>query len=224
LTRLKFAAGAALSLSVAASAGVAAAANIHHSSVTTVSSHHSTSTRASHPNARHAKAHRRHYQVKPGDSWWSIAHQFNTDWYNLAHDNGMQLSSMLHPGMVLVLPRRGEKPYGPAAGTTSTSATSTSAASTGSAPTPPASSTADASTAPQTSFEQCVIARESGGNPEITNGEGYWGLFQFSASTWAAYGGNPADFGSAPAAEQEQVFSNAMARGGESNWAPYDGC
>jgi hypothetical protein len=25
-------------------------------------------------------------------------------------------------------------------------------------------------------------------------------------------------------AEQEQVFMNALARGGEFNWAPYDGC
>jgi hypothetical protein len=69
-----------------------------------------------------------------------------------------------------------------------------------------------------------VIARESGGNPDATNGAGYWGLFQFSEATWAAYGGNPADFGDASAGEQEQVFANAMAQGGESNWAPYDGC
>jgi len=25
-------------------------------------------------------------------------------------------------------------------------------------------------------------------------------------------------------AEQNQVFANALAAGGESNWAPYDGC
>lgn len=74
------------------------------------------------------------------------------------------------------------------------------------------------------SFQQCVIARESGGNPSVMNSSGHYGLYQFSAATWAAYGGNPGDFGSASAAEQNQVFANAMAQGGESNWAPYDGC
>lgn len=74
-------------------------------------------------------------------------------------------------------------------------------------------------------FQQCVISRESGGNSQIWNASGHYGLYQFSSSTWAAYGGNPADFGHASVAEQNQVFSNAMATpGGASNWAPYDGC
>jgi hypothetical protein len=74
------------------------------------------------------------------------------------------------------------------------------------------------------SFQACVIAAESGGNSQVMNASGHYGLYQFSASTWAAYGGNPADFGNASVAEQNQVFANAMAAGGESNWAPYDGC
>ena len=74
------------------------------------------------------------------------------------------------------------------------------------------------------SFQACVIAAESGGNPQVMNSSGHYGLYQFSASTWAAYGGNPADFGNASVAEQNQVFDNAIAAGGESNWAPYDGC
>jgi LysM repeat protein len=74
------------------------------------------------------------------------------------------------------------------------------------------------------SFQACVIARESGGNSQVMNSSGHYGLYQFSASTWAAYGGNPADFGHASVGEQNQVFSNALARGGQSNWSPYDGC
>ena len=74
------------------------------------------------------------------------------------------------------------------------------------------------------SFESCVIARESGGNAQVMNSSGHYGLYQFSASTWAAYGGSASDFGHASAAEQHQVFSNAVAQGGQSNWAPYDGC
>lgn len=74
------------------------------------------------------------------------------------------------------------------------------------------------------SFQACVIARESGGNSQVMNSSGHYGLYQFSASTWAAYGGNPADFGHASVAEQNQVFNNAIAAGGQSNWSSYDGC
>jgi LysM repeat protein len=74
------------------------------------------------------------------------------------------------------------------------------------------------------SFQSCVIARESGGNSQVMNSSGHYGLYQFSSSTWAAYGGNPADFGNASVSEQNQVFNNAIAAGGQSNWAPYDGC
>jgi soluble lytic murein transglycosylase-like protein len=81
-----------------------------------------------------------------------------------------------------------------------------------------------AETGSTSSFQACVIARESGGNPQVMNSSGHYGLYQFSASTWAAYGGNPADFGNASVAEQNQVFDNAIAAGGQSNWAPYDGC
>jgi hypothetical protein len=57
------------------------------------------------------------------------------------------------------------------------------------------------------------------------NASGHYGLYQFSASTWAAYGGSASDFGDASAAEQNQVFDNAMATpGGAGNWSAYDGC
>jgi hypothetical protein len=73
-------------------------------------------------------------------------------------------------------------------------------------------------------FASCVIARESGGNSQVMNSSGHYGLYQFSASTWSAYGGSSADFGHASVSEQNRVFNNAMARGGQSNWSPYDGC
>ncbi|HEY6315603.1 MAG TPA: transglycosylase family protein [Streptosporangiaceae bacterium] len=77
---------------------------------------------------------------------------------------------------------------------------------------------------PGGAFGQCVIARESGGQSQVMNATGHYGLYQFSAGTWAAYGGSPADFGHASAAEQNQVFDNALAAGGQSNWSAYDGC
>jgi LysM repeat protein len=84
--------------------------------------------------------------------------------------------------------------------------------------------TSDVSTAGMGGFQSCVISRESGGNPQITNASDHWGLYQFSAGTWAAHGGNPADFGRVGAAEQTQVFWNTVHEDGTSDWAPYDGC
>jgi hypothetical protein len=74
------------------------------------------------------------------------------------------------------------------------------------------------------SFEQCVIARESGGNPQAVNpSSGAGGLFQFLPSTWAALGfsGLPQY---ASVATQEAAFAKAYAQSGTSPWAPYDGC
>jgi len=73
-------------------------------------------------------------------------------------------------------------------------------------------------------FQQCVITRESGGRSQVMNSSGHYGLYQFSASTWAGHGGNPADFGHASVAEQTQVFWNTVRADGTSDWAPYDGC
>lgn len=73
-------------------------------------------------------------------------------------------------------------------------------------------------------MESCIIARESGGNSQVMNSSGHYGLYQFSASTWAASGGSSADFGHASVSEQRRVFSNAVAARGYSDWTPYDGC
>lgn len=73
-------------------------------------------------------------------------------------------------------------------------------------------------------MQQCIISRESGGNSQVMNSTGHYGLYQFSASTWVAHGGNPADFGHASVAEQNQVYANTVAADGYSDWAPYDGC
>lgn len=86
------------------------------------------------------------------------------------------------------------------------------------------SARASYSTAGESGFEACVIARESGGNAQVMNSSGHYGLYQFSESTWEAYGGSAASFGHASPAEQRRVFLAAIARGGQSNWSPYDGC
>lgn len=166
------------------------------------------------------------YTVRPGDTLSAIAIRFHVDRFNLAADNKIHMYAILTPGEVLKLPRPGEKAHAPMAMQAPTTAaytsTFTSAAPVQSASPAPAATVAVSGS--MSSFEQCVISRESGGNPQVMNGSGHWGLFQFSESTWIAYGGSPGAFGNGSAAVQEQVFANAMARGGQSNWAPYDGC
>ncbi|HTP17223.1 MAG TPA: transglycosylase family protein [Streptosporangiaceae bacterium] len=78
--------------------------------------------------------------------------------------------------------------------------------------------------APAGSFRQCVISRESGGNAQVMNGSGHYGLYQFSYPAWVASGGSSADFGHASVAEQNRAFATAYAKFGASPWAPYDGC
>jgi murein DD-endopeptidase MepM/ murein hydrolase activator NlpD len=163
------------------------------------------------------------YTVRRGDTFASIAKKHHVNWFNLAADNKLHMYSVLKTGEILRLPRPGEKAH--AAMPMHAPAVTVTAAAERSSPAPSTtSSSAVAPSGSMSSFEQCVISRESGGNPEVMNGSGHWGLFQFSESTWVGYGGSPSAFGNASAAVQEQVFANAMARGGESNWAPYDGC
>jgi hypothetical protein len=80
------------------------------------------------------------------------------------------------------------------------------------------------STAGDSGFQACVIRAESGGNPQVMNSTGHYGLYQFSEETWTGHGGSAADFGHASVAEQNQVFANTVAADGVSDWAPYDGC
>ena len=58
---------------------------------------------------------------------------------------------------------------------------------------------------------------ESGGNPRAVNPAGYYGLYQFSLSTWHSVGGagNPID---ASPAEQTARAQALYARGGASQW------
>jgi LysM repeat protein len=82
-------------------------------------------------------------------------------------------------------------------------------------------------TAPVTttsSFEACVISRESGGNPRAVNpSSDAGGLFQFLPSTWDGYDGYP-NAESAPVSVQEEYFNIVYAAYGVAPWRPYDGC
>ncbi len=182
--------------------------------------------------AKHRRAAATSYTVRSGDTLSSIAaHLYHSPrywtvlyWANHKH---IRYANELSVGQVLAVPAKPAKipaapktlgpAPAPAPAATSATVTATTAA-------PVATSTETVSTAGESSFQSCVIERESGGNPQVMNSSGHYGLYQFSESTWVAYGGSAADFGDASVAEQNQVFDNAIAAGGESNWSAYDGC
>jgi LysM repeat protein len=190
------------------------------------------------PKGKHHRTLPAKYVVKSGDTLASIAQHLYASpkyWTVLywANHGKIKYANEITAGQVLTVPAKPAKIPGapkalsPApAPVTSTASTASyggsySSASTATAAPAQAASSYSGSSG---SFQACVIAAESGGNSQVMNASGHYGLYQFSASTWAAYGGNPADFGNASVAEQNQVFDNAIAAGGESNWAPYDGC
>jgi len=187
------------------------------------------------PKGKHHRTLPAKHVVKSGDTLASIAKHLyhSSDYWPVlywANHSKIKYANEIQAGQVLTVPAKPAKvPSAPKvlapapAPTTSTASygTSYSSASTSQAAPVQAQSTYTGSSG---SFQACVIAAESGGNSQVMNSSGHYGLYQFSASTWAAYGGNPADFGNASVAEQNQVFDNAIAAGGESNWAPYDGC
>jgi LysM repeat protein len=189
------------------------------------------------------------YTVRSGDSLsaiaervyhnqnaWPVLYWANTSQIHWANDIdvGQVLRVPVEPARIPAAPTQLGPAPAPAAAAQVPPATQASAPAASQASAPAASqapataqSTEQASYSggtPGGSFGQCVVARESGGNAQVMNSTGHYGLYQFSASTWAAYGGNPADFGNASAAEQNQVFANALAAGGQSNWSAYDGC
>jgi LysM repeat protein len=190
------------------------------------------------PAARRHAALAAKYTVRHGDTLSVIAkrlYQSPDYWPVLYWANHRQIryANQIQAGQVLAVPVKPRKiPSPPSAlGPAPAPAPGTTAATTHYGTYAPASSatsapahTASTYAGGSGSYQACVIARESGGNSQVMNSSGHYGLYQFSASTWAAYGGNPADFGNASVAEQNQVFNSAIAAGGQSNWSPYDGC
>jgi hypothetical protein len=69
----------------------------------------------------------------------------------------------------------------------------------------------------------CIRNSEEGGSYAWGPGNG-GGAYQFQLSTWEKYGGAASQYGVAGPAYQDQIFNNAIAAGGASNWTAYDGC
>ena len=181
-----------------------------------------------HPASAH---HQHHYTVKAGDSLASVAtHKYGAAnrWPALwwVNRNKIKNPNAIRAGMRLRLspwhPRRDWLDHAAMAAIPAPPPPPVTAAPAAgpAAPAAPAQSYSGASG----SFEQCVIQRESGGDPSAVNGSsGAGGLYGFLPSTWASLGfsGLPQN---ASAATQQQAFQKAYAQSGSAPWSAYDGC
>jgi hypothetical protein len=84
----------------------------------------------------------------------------------------------------------------------------------------PSSGGGDAASSP---LGICIRNSEEGGSYAWGPGNG-GGAYQFLLGTWEKYGGAASEYGVAGPAYQDQIFDNAIAAGGASNWTSYDGC
>lgn len=165
------------------------------------------------------------FVVPPGDTLSQIGTQFGVPYQAIAQANGIADPNIIYAGQRLVIPAGGSftawHPSSDGDGDHDGDMSDASSAPV-SHPFSPASVT-PVQAAPG-SFQACVIQRESGGDSQVMNSSGHYGLYQFSAAAWAEGGGNPADFGHASVGEQNRVFNGLYAVAGTSPWAPYDGC
>ena len=172
-----------------------------------------------------------HYTVKPGDTLSSIArHQYGSAaaWPALWWVNKHKVHN---PEMIRVGQRLTLSSWHPRKAWLNRAALAAIPAAAPALPVAaPTTVTQPAATATVTysgasgSYQACVIAAESGGNPSAVNPtSGAGGLYQFLPSTWAALGhsGLPQN---ASVAEQNQAFQQEYAQSGGSAWSPYDGC
>lgn len=91
-------------------------------------------------------------------------------------------------------------------------------------PAPAQSSSPPATTdAAHSALGVCIRNAEEGGSYAWGPGNG-GGAYQFVLGTWERYGGAASEYGVASPAYQDQIFDNAIAAGGASNWTNYDGC
>jgi len=230
------AAGSMLALSGTASAATAATAAPGSRAYGTsdLAAVKTTAFRTTISPGRHAAASQQVYTVVTGDTLSAISGRFcgtSADYPALAAASGIKDPNVIYAGQAIKLSchhatatlTAASSGDGDGDGDGDTSDSAAPAASSSNT-TAQAAAPTTASTSGMSSFEACVIQRESGGNPSAVNPvSGAGGLFQFLPSTWAALGfsGLPED---APVAVQEQAFAKEYAEAGTSPWAPYDGC
>jgi LysM repeat protein len=129
--------------------------------------------------------------VQPGDTLSAIGVRTSRTSQQLAGFNHVSNPNLIFPDQILIIPPAS---YLPAATATTTSGTQSSREDPSTVPSTQAARSA-ATSAPQASgvaasrVWACIASHESGGNPSTNSGNGYYGMYQDTQSSWVAGGG-----------------------------------
>lgn len=172
----------------------------------------------------HASADTTDYVVQSGDTLNKISAKYNVSVDKIAAQNNISNVNWIVTGQHLSF-ATDDTTSTQAASTTSstdnTASTSTQTASTTTAAT--SSTTTSSSSSSETAALNALIARESSGNVNATNGQ-YYGLGQLSAQARSTYGGNTADYNDQLNAMKAYIAArygtavNALAHSNSTGW------
>jgi LysM repeat protein len=230
------AAGSALALSGTASAATVVPAGLARASLVNSGTADLATAKTAAPmvisrthHGRHAR-NRSTYTVVSGDTLSRISGRFcgtPADYLSLAGASRISNPNLIYPGQTIKL-KCHAAPLQVAPAPVSTTAAPGKHRAPARPAQPAAAPAGTFSTAGLSAFESCVIAHESGGNPQAVNpSSGAGGLYQFLPSTWASLGFAyvyPGGAQTAPVSVQHAAFAKLYAEAGTSPWAPYDGC
>jgi LysM repeat protein len=166
------------------------------------------------------------YKVKDGNTLSQIAHRFDLSWKKLYCANKRVIGKkpdVITPGMKLKVRESHRVWCSIAVEQAKGNISSTRVVS---APIQQSAPQPQQNYSGGSSFQQCVIMAESGGNPTAFNtSSGASGLYGFLLSTWLSLNlGYPGGASTAPVSVQNEGFAIEYARAGTAPWAPYDGC
>jgi len=167
------------------------------------------------------------YTIVSGDTLWALGLRFGRTWSALASWNHIPNPNLIYVGNVLTIPPASFNTPAPVIPSTPVHSQYNYAPMKQQVSTPVLHSRTSyvAPTAPSgggsggyTGIWACIAQHESGGNVHINTGNGYYGGLQFTAQTWAAYGGQ-GSAADASAAEQMAVANRVVAaNGGYGAW------
>jgi LysM repeat protein len=147
--------------------------------------------------------------VEPGDTLSAIGARTSRTWEQLASYNHIPNPDLIYPDQILIIP-----PASYASGAASSPAPvveSSHVAPDAPAPAPAPAPATQASVAQPSGAQPsgiwgCIADHESGGNPSTNTGDGYYGMYQDTQSSWVAGGG----LAYAPRADQASAAAQTI--------------
>ncbi|MGO3522035.1 LysM peptidoglycan-binding domain-containing protein [Leuconostoc mesenteroides] len=169
----------------------------------------------------HASADTTDYVVQSGDTLNKISAKYNVSVDKIAAQNNISNVNWIVTGQHLSFATDDTTSTQAASTTSSTDNTASTSTQTASTTTAATSSTTTSSS--ETAALNALIARESSGNVNATNGQ-YYGLGQLSAQARSIYGGNTADYNDQLNAIKAYIAArygtavNALAHSNSTGW------